>query len=209
MSTSQIVGYVSISADDNPKIADTSDRERLASNLEVAEFEELLKAIVALLENERDEDREKVEKEKPLDDLFKKLTAEEMLEEASNMANEGASASDVMPILYSYAKSLDTLKKEIQVRFVHYSRMATVGTIAHMLVHEIRNRTIAIGNFLEKIKDRFGPFRDDKIVRDYRYADNSIVALERLADTFSPLASRNFRRRKKAFPIGRTNSRMP
>ena len=31
LSTSQLVGYVSISADDNPKISDTSDRERLAS----------------------------------------------------------------------------------------------------------------------------------------------------------------------------------
>ena len=197
LSTSQIVGYVSISADDNPNIGDTSDRERLASNLEVAEFEELLKAIVALLENERDEDREKIEKEKPLDDLFEKLTADEMIEEISAMADDGASASDVMPILNSYVTSLKTLKQEIQVRFVHYSRMATVGTIAHMLVHEIRNRTLAIGNFLETVRERFGPFNEEKIARDYKYADSSVSALERLADTFSPLASRSFRRRKR------------
>ena len=54
LSTSQVVGYVSISAEDNPQIKDTSDRERLASCIEVAEFEEILKAVVALLENERD-----------------------------------------------------------------------------------------------------------------------------------------------------------
>jgi hypothetical protein len=57
LSTSQVVGYVSISAMKNPRIKDTSDRERLASCAEVAEFEEILKAVVALLENERDEDR--------------------------------------------------------------------------------------------------------------------------------------------------------
>ena len=45
LSTSQIVGYVSITAKDNPMIKDTSDRERLASCREVAEFEEILKAV--------------------------------------------------------------------------------------------------------------------------------------------------------------------
>nr|HPM75765.1 ATP-binding protein [bacterium] len=59
LSTSQIVGYVSISADNNPAIGDTSDRERLVSRLEVAEFEEILKQVVSILENARDEDREK------------------------------------------------------------------------------------------------------------------------------------------------------
>ncbi len=63
MSTSQIVGYVSISAENNPHIEDTSDRERLASSQEVAEFEGILKTIVSVLENERDEDRIKPDRE--------------------------------------------------------------------------------------------------------------------------------------------------
>ncbi|MBI5572648.1 MAG: sensor histidine kinase [Desulfomonile tiedjei] len=66
-----------------------------------------------------------------------------------------------------------------------------------MLVHEIRNRTIAIGAFLRLVKDRFGPFQDKDIGNTYRRADDAVDSLERLADTFSPLASRAFRRRKK------------
>ena len=57
LSTSQIVGYVAISADNNPGIVDTSDRERLSSSKEVATFEEFLKAIVRMLEVERASDR--------------------------------------------------------------------------------------------------------------------------------------------------------
>jgi C4-dicarboxylate-specific signal transduction histidine kinase len=66
-----------------------------------------------------------------------------------------------------------------------------------MLVHEIRNRTTAFGSFLEFIKSRFGPFKDREIEEEFRCSDSAVNALERLADTFSPLASRGFRRRKR------------
>ena len=197
LSTSQVVGYVSISAEDNPRIEDTSDRERLASCLEVAEFEEILKAVVALLENERDEDRIRPEREKPMDNLFEELSAEELLAEVIALSEEGANASEAVPLLQAFSRSLDSARKTIQERFVYYSRMATVGTIAQMLVHEIRNRTTAFGNFLEFVKSRFGPFNDKDIEREFRCADNAVSTLERLADTFAPLASRGFRRRKR------------
>ena len=197
LSTSQLVGYVSISGKANPQIKDTSDRERLASCIEVAEFEEILKAIVALLENERDEDRIKPDREKPMDDLFENLSAEDLVAEVIALSEEGSEVSEAIPLLRAFSRSLDSARKAIQERFVYYSRLATVGTIAHMLVHEIRNRTTAFGSFLEFMKVRFGPFKDKGIKDEFHRADNAVDALERLADTFSPLASRNFRRRKR------------
>lgn len=197
LSTSQLVGYVSISAEDNPDIEDTSDRERLASCIQVAEFEEILKAVVALLENERDEDRVKPDREKPMDDLFEKLSAEELSAEVIALLEEEGEASEAIPLLRAFSNSLNSARKEIQERFVYYSRLATVGTIAHMLMHEIRNRTTAFGSFLEFIQDRFGPLREKTLEEEFRSADNAVDALERLADTFAPLASRNFRRRKR------------
>ena len=197
LSTSQLVGYVSISAEDNPDIEDTSDRERLASCIQVAEFEEILKAIVALLENERDEDRVKPDREKPMDDLFEKLSAEELSEEVTALLEEGGEASEAIPLLRTFSNSLNSARKELQERFVYYSRLATVGTIAHMLMHEILNRTTAFGSFLEFIQDRFGPFKEKTLEEEFRSADSAVDALERLADTFSPLASRSFRRRKR------------
>lgn len=197
MSTSQLVGYVSISAEDNPYIDDTSDRERLASRLETAEFEELLKSIIGRLENERDEDRVRNIPEKPLEDLFADLNAEDLLAEVITLADEGEEMAEAVPMLRAFSSSLDIARKAIQERFVYYSRLATVGTIAQMLVHEIRNRTIAFGAFLNFVKTRFGPFNDDDVAKNYRWADDAVNALEQLADTFSPLASRAFRRRKR------------
>ena len=197
LSTSQIVGYVSITTENNPRIEDTSDRERLASCIEVAEFEEILKTVVALLENERDEDRVKPDLEKPMADLFEEVSAEELVEKVIDLSREGAEAAETVPLLRDFSRSLHSARKTIQKRFVYYSRLATVGTIAHMLVHEIRSRTTAFDSFLELVKDRFGPFRDKYVEKEFCCADNAVSALERLADTFSPLASRSFKRRKR------------
>ena len=197
LSTSQLVGYVSISAEKNPKIEDTSDRERLAACIEVADFEEILKAVVAFLENERDDDRVKPDREKPMDDLFQGLSAEELVAEVIALSEEGAEASEAVPLLRAFSSSLDSARKTIQERFVYYSRLATVGTIAQMLVHEIRTRTTAFGSFIEFIKSRFGPFKDKEIEEEFRCTDSAVNALERLADTFAPLASRGFKRRKR------------
>ena len=197
LSTSQIVGYVSLTAKENPRIKDTSDREGLALCLEVAEFEEILKSVVALLENERDEDRVKSDREKPMDDLFQQVSAEGLVEEVVKLAEEGAAASETVPLIRAFSSSLASARKTIQERFVYYSRLATVGTIAHMLVHEIRNRTTAFGSFMELIKDRMGPFKDKDVEKEFRLAGKGVSALERLADTFLPLANRSFRRRRR------------
>ena len=197
LSTNQLVGYVSISAGDNPRIEDTSDRERLASCIHVAEFEEILKAVLNLLENERDEDRVRPHRENPMVDLFEKLSAEELTAEVIALSEEGGEASDAVPLVRAHSISLNAARKELEERFVYYSRLATVGTIANMLVHEIRNRTTAFGSFLSFIKDRFGPFKEKTLGEVCRSAESAIYALERLADTFSPLGSRGFRRRKR------------
>ena len=197
LSTSQLVGYVSISADDNPTIRDTSDRERLMSCLEVAEFEELLKAVVGLLENERKEDRLPRGGEELMEDLFGQLSARQLQRDVQSLQTEGGNISEAVSVIRDFGVALDVARKKIQQRFVYYSRLATVGTIAHMLVHEIRNRTTAVGSFLAIAKERLSPFRDRDIEDEFRSADLAVDALERLADTFAPLASRNFRRRKR------------
>ena len=194
LSTNQLVGYVSISADRNPQIVDTSDRERLASSIEVAEFEAILKAIVALLENEREADRSHSQPEQPMTDLFEDLSAADIVEDVSALAEEGASASEAAQRIREFSQRLDSTRRSIEKRFDHYSRMATVGTIAHMLVHEIRTRTTAFGGFIDFVKERFGTLADPILEDEVRTAEQATDALESLAETFLPLASRNFRR---------------
>lgn len=198
LSTSQLVGYVSISADSNPMVNDTSDRERLASCAEVSEFEAIIRSAVELLEIERSEDRGKTEsRETPMMDLFSELSADPLMAEVTSLAEEGAAASSVVPLVRAFSGSLASTRKTIEARFVYYSRLATIGTIAHMLVHEIRNRTIAFGEVLRLFLRKRPVVLDKDEEKQAEAAQAAVDALEGLADTFAPLASRNFRRDRR------------
>ena len=197
LSTSQIVGYVGITADENPGIDDTSDRERLVSSPQVSDFMEIIKAVVGLLENERLSDRAGGMARLTATQLFDGMSADSVVREVAELAKSDARASEVVPVLSEFQKTLNSAREEVQRRFVYYSRLATVGTIAHMLVHEIRGRTTAYGAFLEFVQERFSPFKDSDLQDAFDCADRAVDALEHLADTFAPLASRQFRRRKR------------
>ena len=197
LSTSQLVGYVVISADNNPKIEDTSDRERLVLCAEVSDFEALIRAVVGLLQIERNEERTQAGQEKPMKALFSSLSADPLMDEVNSLAGKGAKASDVVPIIRKFSGNLNSTRKTIEERFIYYSRLATIGTIAQMLVHEIRNKTIVIGSAFKLIKSMPALFiaKDDE--DQIRAAQSAVDSLESLADSFAPLASRSFRRGRR------------
>ena len=198
LSTNQLVGYVSITADDNPEIKDTSDRERLASSKAVDEFEAILKSAVGLLENERDLDRSKPNDKKYTTDLFSELSLGNLVVEANLLVTEGGDAEEIIPSITKESEKLESVRKTLEKHFVNYSRLATVGAIAQMLIHEIRSRTTIIGMFLEFVKEKLLSLSDKNLNRKYERAEKAVYALEHLADTFSPLANRNFRRGKRS-----------
>jgi signal transduction histidine kinase len=198
LSTSQIVGYVSITAEHNPKIEDTSNREGLARNTAVLAFQEILKAIVTALETQRDEDRLKPGDEVKLQALLDDVSAEDLVDEVSAIAEEGGTAQEALVRVRGFSAKLELVRDALKTRLVYYSRLATVGTIAQMLVHEIRNRTTAIARFLKSARgtewtsERSEEFRDQLAL-----AEDSVGSLEKLADTFAPLASRSFKRGRR------------
>ena len=198
LSTTQIVGYAAISQDENPDITDTSDRERLASNTSTREFQMLIIRVLRLMEAERDFDRDKSPNFKPVKDLFAAISASEAIETVKVLVNEGAEAVAVVPVIEELGRSLVAARREIENRFYYYSRMAAVGTISSMLVHEIRNRTTAIGACLKLVDESFDIEEDKRLERAYELATNSVTRLERLSDTFAPLASRGYKRGRRS-----------
>ena len=197
LSTSQIIGFVSITASHNPKIQDTSDRERLVSTREAAEFGEILKAVVSMLEIERTIDRTQGIVYEPMEDLLSHLNAENLIVTLNELVEQRAAAKDVVIPVREHDLRLKSTRKSIEKRFFYYSRLATVGTISQMLIHEIRNRTSVIGGFLNSVKKTFGPFSDKNFESRIERTDRSLDALEQLADTFAPLASLGIRKRNR------------
>ena len=197
LSTNQIMGFVSITANHNPKIQDTSDRERLVSTREAAEFGEILKAVVSMLEIERTIDRTQGIVYEPMEDLLSHLNAEELLVTLNELVENKASAKDVVTPVREHDHRLKSTRKSIEKRFFYYSRLATVGTISQMLIHEIRNRTSIIGNFLVSVAKIPSLFNDEKFSTIYNRTGRALVGLDKLAKTFAPLANVRFSKQKR------------
>ena len=177
LSTTQIVGYVSISAASNPKIADTSDRERLVQNREVLGFQEVLRQVVSLLEIERDLDRHKPEDEVKLEALLDGVSAGELVQELLALQEDGAEIGEAVARVKGFSERLDLVRRNLKKRFVYYSRLATVGTIAEMLVHEIRNRTTAIARFLRLVGQGISQDSQKELVKQLAAAEGAVSSL--------------------------------
>jgi signal transduction histidine kinase len=198
LSTSQIVGYVAISAERNQKIEDTSDRERLVDTPEAKEFKHILLFVVGVLEMERNQDR--VTKEQPMTDLLADLSPTQLLGQAQEIVAENGSASDVMPLLTGYGQKVERVRKQLQTAFTYYSRLANIGTIAQKLVHEVGHNVSIIGAFLTTAREFFRGENQKRSILEKRVglAEHAVNALSRLADLFRPLASRTFTRGKRS-----------
>lgn len=195
LSTSQIVGYVSISAAENPGLVDTSDRERLADNQASRDFKELLIRAVAILEAERIKDKKDApHKEPPFKDLFASLSAAPLIQKIEAAAQRGEDASSLLPLVEDFNTDVEKTVAQIERRLIYYSRLATIGVIAAMLLHEIRNHTTTLGRLMRavrKLVEKGNPV-GLSLEKDLIFAERGVRSLEKLAEKFGPLASRTY-----------------
>lgn len=193
LSTSQIVGYVRITKAGNPEIRDTSDREGLVWNSAAVALRHLVTRIVALLEVERHKDRMEKEDTGTATALFADLNAEPLLAKLEELRDSGADMADAVEAAKAFGGSLAQTRAVIERRFGYYNRLAVIGIIAHLVIHEIRTRTTVIGRGLRKAGELAGRIRDEVTAQAVDMAKGSVSALEALADRFAPLASRGYR----------------
>ena len=193
LSTSQVVGYVRITKEDNPGIVDTSDREGLVSSAATATFRDLILRIVELLEDERHADRMQEKDTDTANELFANLSAEPLVTRLEDLSKAGGGMSDAIEVAKDFGQELERSRADIERRFGYYNRLAVIGTIAQMVIHEIRNRTTVVGRGLRKAGELADRVRDSVVGRALGMARESVASLEALADRFAPLASRGYR----------------
>jgi len=196
ISTSQIVGYVSFSADSNSEIRDASDREKLVANSHTREFEQILIAIVRLLETQRNKDRSKEQPKRTMTELFAGLNAKKIVSDIRSIKESDGSLDDAVTLVEAFGEEVDSTREKIQHRLIHYNRMAAMGTIAQMIVHEIRNRTSTFASTIRQVSDSIQPMSDD-LIELLKRSRQAVDALDSLAGTFAPLASTRFERQRK------------
>lgn len=197
ISTNQIVGNVQIGAETNPLLMDTSDRERLVNTAELSQFRAMLFAAVGVLESERTVDRRPPSvRAEATSDFFRNISADALVKDIGEAVEEGTVPPETLVMVEDFNESLAKTRDELERRFVYYSRLATIGTIAQMLIHEIRNRTAVLGRFIREVEAQLAS-APESVRNLYRAAGSAVTSLDSLADTFAPLATRRFKRGKR------------
>ena len=197
LSTSQVIGHVSLTKTQNPLLVDTSDREGLVSNPALIAFRTLVIRAITLLEQDRHVDRMEDKDRGPIKDLFADLSAARLVERLEGLRDKGGDLGDAVSAAKAFEHDLEKSRADIARRFGYYNRLAVIGTIAQLVIHEIRNRTTVVGRALTKAGNLAARARDASVRRSVGFARQAIVSLEALAERFAPLASRGYKAGKR------------
>jgi signal transduction histidine kinase len=132
-------------------------------------------------------------------DLFRDLDAEPVIAEAQRLIKDNAEAAEILPYLEKFSERLSKAKSRIEKTFGYYNRLATIGTLAQMLVHEVGNNNVIIDRFIRTAKTYLGePEKTEAVMlKHLTNAETALQSLERLAERFIPLASRGFKRGRR------------
>jgi hypothetical protein len=155
-SNNQIVGYVLISADNNKNLRDQSNREGLVNNEAFDDLKELVKQVISELETRR----RKLRKEEKQKESGKEESGDSSRRAKSNGLFTGFSLNDVRETIknkHPEDKDLidyvDTKQKEIEedVKKVQevisrYNRLATLGQLINVVLHDGRAPVASIVN---------------------------------------------------------------
>lgn len=147
VSRNQIIGFISISSEENPELIDQSNREGLIKNSKYEVFYELVKAALKHLANLRKQDKMKMdtikEKNAPYDEVTQKIHSLK-----NNMKKNGH---------YNiYKKDIEdienTYKEKVTEIIERYMQAAAIGIGYTLPVHELNIRFKSINSILEEIR---------------------------------------------------------
>ncbi len=149
LSTNQVVGYVLISADENPDLRDQSNREGIVDSQALDDLRDLIIQILAILEAVRYEIRKDLRKEEGQDKnpngegIFANFT----LVEIHNMVlRQHPEDSALLDLISKKETDLEQRVEKVQTVLSRYLNLATLGSLVDMVLHEGRTPVTKIGN---------------------------------------------------------------
>ena len=165
LSTSQIVGIVNITNQNNPQIKDTTDREKIVDSIEYRQLKEVLYVIVDKLQSERLKDKNEEMKRDELSDVIEPLSSKSLLETVQSAVKKGESSESILEYVRDYDQTNEKQLNELNKRLVYYAQTASLGSIAIVIMHEFLTGMTAIKRFLNKTAEYLDSF--DKRTQDY------------------------------------------
>lgn len=144
LSNNQIVGFVSISSDKNPTLRDQSNREGLDENQALKDLRAVLIDLLNEIEQIRQPLRPKKSQKpfsKPVQGLFNALNLNNLREQVFDKYPKD---KETQKLIDETQKTLLEQIDEIQVVIARYQRLATLGTLIDVILHDSRHPLSAI-----------------------------------------------------------------
>jgi len=210
ISNRQIIGYVSITANENPNIIDASNREGFKNNKEIRTFKKYLLKIVQKLERFREEDKiNQDHTEPPFSDILGRFFPRELKDKVEEIITNNGSYDDIRNAINEYEDNYEKAYEDLNKRAYYYSRMATIGTLSAFLIHEINGRTGDISLLHKKMRSYEKPaiIKWTSIKEPLITSESAVKSLDNLAERFSPLAIKKVNKSKnKCDPLQELNT---
>jgi signal transduction histidine kinase len=141
LSNNQIVGVVSITADDNPELVDQTNREGLVEGPALDDLRKLIKEIMRLLEQARYTLRHEDEQYRPrpnAQDLFQPFRLKELREAATSRSD-----TELIELVNDAEAQIEEQNTQIREIVARYQRLATLGQLIDQMVHEVAQPVVA------------------------------------------------------------------
>lgn len=190
LSTNQIIGKVSITEADNPGLKDTTDREKLVDTTEYKQFCYILETLIIQLENLRNRDRVFAKRPGKLVDLIAPIDPVGLESRVEELVKNGQS-DEVVEAVHEYSANAEKSIGELKERMEYYAQTASLGSVAFVIMHEIRTGMMVIMRFIKWCKKNITDISPQG--KEYcADAEQAHIRLKEVADSFAPLYKKNY-----------------
>jgi len=202
ISTSQIIGLINVTAEKNPQIKDTTDREKLVDTKEYMQFCKIIESIISILENKRTSDKKEnnVSERQTLSDLISPLSSNELVRKVEKAVSVGSDAEDILDVVREYNSNNEKQIEILNERLIYYAQTASLGSVAVVILHEILTGMTVIQRFLKKVMKQYSPLeaKTEEYLKD---AEISHTRLVEVANSFAPLYRKDLNKQMNSCAI--------
>jgi len=204
LSNNQVVGRVFISADRNRGLKDQSNRQGIVDSPQLEDFKATLKEILSRLEVKRDKHRRESRPITSGTGLFEKLQIEPM---KAFLLQRYPEDKGLLAYLDERTRTFDEGVGEMQQVLSRYRRLATLGQLIDVVLHEGRTPVSTIRNEIQLAKASLGMIASVDWQREFEKRLQVIIEqTDFLALLFKRLAP--FSGRKRGRPTKTTIERL-
>lgn len=143
LSNNQVVGAVFITADENKGLRDQTNREGIVSSAAFDDFKDAVVRVLAKLEEKRDTHRRALRPQKLATGLFESLNITPLRE---YVEKRYPADTELKKFLGEKTKVFEHGVSEVQQVLARYRRLATLGQIIDVVLHDGRTPVAAISN---------------------------------------------------------------